>query len=283
MNKLFVYGTLRKNESNDTYLKDTNCELDQAWVYGELFDTNRGFPVMKESDIQKVYGELYTVTDEQLASIDSLEGYRKDGADNLYERKMVTVHDERGRFCEAITYIAGSSFGDSQENIPTWDWKVYRYLKRETMYYFAYGSCMDNRRFKLANVDQHFNNIIGRGKLTGFGFRFSRSSNDGAKADIVLAAGENVEGFIYEVPVAAVDYLYEREGVFIGLYRPSIVPVSMIDGRQIEVLTFIGIDKSDESKPTEVYADEILTGAKRLLSNTYVEGLSQRIKGLMKS
>ncbi|WP_087971463.1 gamma-glutamylcyclotransferase [Oceanobacillus rekensis] len=277
MNKIFVYGTLRFNEVNHMYLKGALCLVKHAWIYGKLFDTKHGYPVMKEHNEEKVYGELYEVTDTQLAAIDRLEGFELVGSDNLYEKKKVTVYDDIGEITEALTYTTGRSLADSTDVIPYGDWRVYQYLREGAIYYFAYGSCMDDRRFKLAKVDQHFRKVIGSGKLHNYGFRFSRNSKDGGKADIIVANSEFVEGIIYEIPIEAVDYLYEREGVYVEAYRPMIVSVNMNDGRNVEVLTFIGITKSIETKPTEVYADEILTGAGKLLSATYIEGLRRRV------
>ncbi|WP_067730340.1 gamma-glutamylcyclotransferase [Oceanobacillus damuensis] len=281
MTKLFVYGTLRMQEENCSYLKNAKCLHDQTWIYGKLYDTNKGYPVMKENNVEKVYGELYEVSDEQLAAIDRLEGYREGGSDNLYERKLVAVFDDFGPVAEALTYITGRSLADSTDVIPFGDWKVYRYMRKGEIYYFAYGSCMDDRRFKLAKVDQYFSNIIGSGRLDGYGFRFSRSTKDGGKADLIVSPDEFVEGVIYRLPMEGVDYLYEREGVYVEAYRPLIETVSTVDGTDIDVLTFIGIAKSDETKPTEVYADEILTGAEKLLSGSYIEGLRKRIGHLM--
>ncbi|MFC4023022.1 gamma-glutamylcyclotransferase [Oceanobacillus longus] len=276
MNKVFVYGTLRINENNHNYLQGSTRLQNQVWIYGKLFDTKFGYPVMKEHNNEKVYGELYEVNEEQLVAINQLEGYEGQ-PDNLFERKMVTVYDETGKVTEALTYITGRSLADSTDVIPFGDWKVYQYVRKGPMYYFAYGSCMDDRRFKLAKVDRYFSNVIGCGILQDYGFRFSRSSKDGGKADLIRSPGELVEGAIYQVPMEAVDYLYEREGVYIEAYRPAIVTLETSGGRNVEALTFIGIDKSEETKPTQLYADEILTGAGKLLSSSYIEGLRQRI------
>lgn len=269
------------NEVNHIYLKGATCLVKHAWIHGKLFDTKHGYPVMKTHDEEKVFGELYEVTDKQLAAIDLLEVSKAAVPGNLYERKKVTIYNDDGIIEEALAYTTGRSLADSTDVIPFGNWRVYQYIRKRPIYYFAYGSCMDDRRFKLAKVDQHFRKVIGSGKLHDYGFRFSRNSKDGGKADIILASNEFVEGVIYEVPMEAVDYLYEREGVYVEAYRPLIVSVNMNDGRNVEVLTFIGITKSKETMPTEVYADEILTGANKLLSASYIEGLRRRINHLM--
>ncbi|WP_165769108.1 gamma-glutamylcyclotransferase [Virgibacillus profundi] len=280
MKAIFVYGTLRKNEKNHHYLNKAVCLYEQAWIHGKLFDTKKGYPVMKEVNGEKIYGEVYQVSDEQLATINQLEGYTEDGPNNLYERKTVTVHVDNEKKLEAITYITGKSLADSNLTIPFGDWKVYQYLKNKPLYYFAYGSCMDDDRFKLANVQHYFQSVSGKGVLDNHGFRFSRSSSDGGKADIIESPGEIIEGVVYKILVDAMDYLYEREGVFVNAYRPAVVSLQLNNSEIIEAITFIGTEKADETKPTIKYATEIIRGAEGILSDHYIEKLKQRINKL---
>lgn len=277
---IFVYGTLRKNERNHHYLKDAVCLFEESWIYGRLFDTRNGYPVMKESEKDKIYGEVYSVTEEQLGLINELEGYSENGSNNLYERKMVTAFTDSGSNLEALTYITDRSLADSIDAIPLGDWKVYQYLKNESLYYFAYGSCMDDERFRIANAEGYFSIKAGRGVLKNHGFRFSRSSSDGGKADIIESAGEVVEGLVYKIPLEALDYLYKREGVYVNAYRPAIVQVELNKGERVEAITFIGIEKSEETPPTELYATEIIRGAKGILSESYIKRIRQRLESL---
>lgn len=278
MRTIFVYGTLRKNERNHHYLKDAVCLFEESWIYGKLFDTRNGYPVMKESEKDKIYGEVYSVTEEQLGLINELEGYSENGSNNLYERKMVTVFTDSGSSLEALTYITGRSLPDSSDAIPIGDWKVYQYLKNESLYYFAYGSCMDDERFRLANAESYFSIKVGRGVLGNHGFRFSRSSSDGGKADIIESAEEVVEGVVYKIPLEALDYLYKREGVYVNAYRPAVVQIKSNHDEWFKAITFIGMEKSKETPPTELYAKEIIRGAKGILSESYLEKLVERIE-----
>lgn len=281
MKNIFVYGTLRKGESNHSYLKDAVIICDQAWIYGELFETGYGYPVLKESNKEQVYGEIYAVTDEQLGEINRLEGYQENANDNLYERITVDAHNEKGNIIKTLTYITGKSLASASQIIRFGDWKVYQYLKREDILYFAYGSCMDNERFKLANVDQYFTQIKGRGILNGYGLRFSISTTDGGKADIRKSPADAVEGVVYEIPDDAVEYLFEREGVYIKGYRPAIVSLR-IENKETEVLSFVGVIKNDETPPTDRYATEIIRGATGILSDAYVSQLEQYMNKMKK-
>lgn len=279
MPKIFVYGTLRHGESNHHFLNKSRCLVGQAWTYGALFDTNRGYPVMKADNNKRVIGEVYEITESALALIDELEGYQPNGTNNLYERAMVDVQHDSGQTFKVITYITGHSLSNTTGIIESGDWKVYRYLQKDKLLYYAYGSCMDNERFKQANVDHYFRDMMGVGILEGYGLRFSHSTADGGKADIVEADEEHVEGKVYHVPSEAIDYLYKREGVYTNSYRPAVVTIT-IDGKSTEVLTFIVVEKSQETCPSTLYETEIKRGGTGFLSKTYLENITSRIHDL---
>ncbi|WP_164668864.1 gamma-glutamylcyclotransferase family protein [Virgibacillus doumboii] len=156
MPNVFVYGTLRKGERNHHYLDGASCIFQQCWTYGALYDTNSDYPVIKESAKEKVFGELYKISESNLTIIDRLEGYVDGDSDNLYNRKNVPVFDDRGKEHKGIIYTAGNSLSNSTKKIPSGDWSVHNYLKRDSLLYFAYGSCMDNERFQKAGVEQYF-------------------------------------------------------------------------------------------------------------------------------
>ncbi|MFC3038869.1 gamma-glutamylcyclotransferase [Virgibacillus xinjiangensis] len=273
MHRLFVYGRLRRGEELHERLKGADCVSLHAWVYGKLEDTGNGWPLLKEDPLQRVYGEMYKVT------IDQLQTIRTDSSiGGLIEW---TAYNDRAQSFEVIVPLYKDAVRETARSIPLGDWKVYRYLMREDLFYFAYGSCMDDERFKLAKVDQHFNDSIGKALLHNHGFRLSRSSNDGGKADIIESFGEQVEGIVYKVPMEAIDYLYQREGVYSNAYRPAVVQVELKSGQIVDTLTFIGMEKQKETAPTPKYAEEILRGAEGILSGGYIDGLRRRLLNLL--
>jgi gamma-glutamylcyclotransferase (GGCT)/AIG2-like uncharacterized protein YtfP len=105
MNNVFVYGTLRKGERNAQLLKGAKFIAEQCWTNGILYDTRYGYPAMKQSPTSRIYGELYTVTEDELKRIDELEGYTEGGTNNLYERIEQTVYTDNGQ-CKAFVYVA---------------------------------------------------------------------------------------------------------------------------------------------------------------------------------
>lgn len=279
MLKIFVYGTLREGGANHYFLTKAKCLLKQAWTHGALFDTNHGYPVMKQDNTKKVIGEVYEISESDLTLIDDLEGYEWNGTNNLYERIALNVYNDKDQSVKAITYITGRSLSNASEEIAFGDWKVYSYLQTDQLLYYAYGSCMDDERFKQANVDQYFLDMIGVGVLKGYGLRFSHSTVDGGKADIVEMSHEHVEGKVYRIPYEAIDYLYRREGVFTNSYRPAVVTVTM-NGERIAVLTFIVNDKNPETQPSILYETEIIRGGTGFLSSNYLENITSRIHRL---
>lgn len=277
MLKIFVYGTLRAGASNHDYLQSSKCLFKQAWTYGELFDTNQGYPVMKRTNKHKVIGEVYEISESDLTLIDALEGYEVNGKNNLYDRIIIDVYNDKGEVIKAITYVSGHSFSGAVDKIAFGDWRLYNYLQKDKLLYFAYGSCMDDERFKIANVNKFFLDMKGVGILEEHALRFTHRTADGGKADIVEANQEHVEGKVYQVPRAAINYLYQREGVYTNSYRPAVV-ILTIDGKQTEALTFIVVEKKAETCPSTLYETEIIRGGTSYLSETYLADIVLHIK-----
>lgn len=281
--KVFVYGTLRKGEENAGLLCDAPCIAEQCRTNGFLYDTGYGYPAMKTSQNSRVYGELYEVTESQLGSLDVLEGYTPGGKSNLYERIERTVFTDKGPV-NAYLYIAGkdSLLG---KKISNGDWKEYRLFAQpqESVLYFAYGSCMDQKRFREDGVDHYFQDLLGAGVLMNYSLRFTRRSYfDGmGRADIVEDGGK-VEGKVYRVPVKTVkDYLYRREGAP-NAYRPTFVEIDL-DGKAAVALTFTVKNKERETVPPNWYEEEIFRGASGHLSASYISKIKAHIDALRKS
>ncbi|MBJ7984044.1 MULTISPECIES: gamma-glutamylcyclotransferase family protein [Bacillus] len=92
MHHVFVYGTLRKEQTNAHYMQGATCIADGAWTYGKLFDTNEGYPAMVCSNKEKVYGEVYEVNSDVLQKLDELEEYTGNPESDLYDRITQTIY-----------------------------------------------------------------------------------------------------------------------------------------------------------------------------------------------
>ncbi|MFP7296604.1 gamma-glutamylcyclotransferase [Neobacillus niacini] len=278
---VFVYGTLRKHERNHFLLEGAELVAEQAWTNGKLFDTSYGYPALQESSNDVVYGELYLVTEEQLRRLDELEGYSVDGSDNLYNRKKQVIYYNRGKSQAYVYIIADHNLQMLKTLIHSGDWKEHILHKQERILYFAYGSCMDDARFKKAKVDHYFQKVTGTGILHGYSMRYSVKMQDGGRADIVEEGG-TVEGKVYEIPAECVSYLYRREGVGSRLYRPAFVDLIINGTLFINVLTFVVVNKEAETAPPAHYSEEIIRGGTGYLSEDYLGKLKEHIKILCK-
>ncbi len=277
---VFVYGTLRNNERNHHLMKEATCIAEQAWTNGIVFDTKFGYPVLKVNDEAMVYGEIYDVSGSQLKRLDELEGYVGEGENNYYDRIIQTIHTDKGDYA-AYVYVMNNAQSEMDlTHVEKGDWKVFNLLKKQSYYYFAYGSCMDNERFKRDQVESHFTHIVGRGTLDGYSIRFNRRASDGGRANI-LEEGGTVEGKVYEITSDALTYLNRREGVNLGCYRPTVVQIKLDDQSFIEALTFIVIEKEAEIAPPAHYLEEILRGGEGLVSKTYLNSLIERVQVLV--
>ena len=283
MNKVFVYGTLRKGEANDRLLENAACIAEQCWTNGILYDTGFGYPAVKQAQISQIFGELYTVTDSELMRLDQLEGYSEAGKNNLYERIQQTVYTDKGQF-NAYIYVANKE-NLLKQKIPNGDWKEHNLLlrKMDSVFYFAYGSCMDQARFKQDGFAHYFQNMVGVGVLPNYTLRFTRKSSYDAmgRADIVEEGGR-VEGKVYEIPVKALkEYLYAREGAP-KAYRPTFVTIEL-NGKKVQALSFVVVHKQSETAPPDWYEEEILRGANRFLTDEYISELEKHINALKNS
>lgn len=297
MHVVFVYGTLRRHEANAHLLEKAEIVAEQAWVFGTLYDTGNGYPAlvlkMPASDTgTKVYGELYRVTAQQLAALDELEGYREGRADNLYERVVATVHTDTGDY-DAFLYVFPARRAEGLLPIRWGDWKCHRLLPdpslggswteddedgAPTWHYFAYGSCMDSERFETDGVAHWFQDVVGRGVLKGYELTFThRSLSDGQGRADILETGGVVEGKVYRIGRAALEYLYRREGVGGQVYRPTFVDVK-VEGQMLQdVLTFVVVNKTEETPPPDEYAEELVRGAQTVVSPGYYQWLMEKI------
>ena len=138
---------------------------------------------------------------------------------------------------------------------------------------------MDNKRFKDANVDHYFEKVVGPGVVDGYTLRFTRRAHDGGRADIVEEGG-SVEGKVYKLTKESLPYLYRREGVKAGCYRPAVVQVRLDDDSIRDALTFVVVEKEEEVAPPEHYWKEIVLGGEGCLSEEYMDRLKKRMKEL---
>ncbi|CAM4379284.1 branched-chain alpha-keto acid dehydrogenase [Bacillus manliponensis] len=124
MHYVFVYGTLREEETNAHFLKGATYIEKDAWIYGLLFDTNEGYPAMILPSDQKVFGEVYEVDDVMLQALDELEEYTGNPKEDLYDRSIQTIYIG-DKTLQAYVYTAQQQ-DILKIPIVSGDWVLYR-------------------------------------------------------------------------------------------------------------------------------------------------------------
>ena len=125
--KVFVYGTLMTGESNHHFLENSTC-LGKAAIEGyDMYNVGGFYPAIIPGNA-RIIGELYEVHENDMSSIDMLEG-----EGSLYIRKCeITTGNELAYIYEYAQDTEGLDKIDS--------WKEY-------IWYVSYGSNMLEERF----------------------------------------------------------------------------------------------------------------------------------------
>ncbi|WP_270180699.1 gamma-glutamylcyclotransferase family protein [Alkalihalobacillus sp. CinArs1] len=124
MHIVFVYGTLRKGESNHRVIEGARLLESYSWTSGKLYDTGAGYPALFQSEEGVVYGEVYEVNDTFLSRIDVLEGFQEGRRANLYDRIIQPVYS-KGKQYDAITYVMKTK-PSTFRKIDSGNWTEYR-------------------------------------------------------------------------------------------------------------------------------------------------------------
>lgn len=131
MHTVFVYGTLRRDQSNHRLLREAQY-LGEARLRerGEeqphMFSLG-GFPAVvfqEPHPIQPpepIVGELYSVTIDQFRALDRLEGYP-----NFYGRTVVRPINEQGEVVSAWMYFLPAGYRNLGAYLPGSDWVAFR-------------------------------------------------------------------------------------------------------------------------------------------------------------
>ncbi|WP_162297818.1 gamma-glutamylcyclotransferase [Halalkalibacillus sediminis] len=277
-NYLFVYGTLQKHERNHHWLNGAERVAEQAWTKGRLVESEHEYPGLVRSDDAIVYGELYKIDEDILKKVDELESFKEDNEGNFFDREIRVVDTDGSKY-EAHVYFLNQPNVEADEQA-YYDWKVTRRLQKETPLYFAYGSCMDHERIEVADMLDGFD-AVGLGVLSGYDMDFTTRAEDGGRADITEKKDSTVEGIVYKITDEALEYLYMREGVYAGKYRPAFVDVE-VEGKKVNMLTFIVIDKEESIAPPDHYLTEIVRGGKKFLTEKYINAIHDKVDKLRK-
>lgn len=106
MFNLFVYGTLKKNECANDFLR--NCKfIGKATTKDAAFtmaSNNGHYPFVFSNGDKKISGEIYECPNEVLPHLDMYEGYTGDST-GLYLRKIFNYVLDNGKEIQAYMYF----------------------------------------------------------------------------------------------------------------------------------------------------------------------------------
>jgi gamma-glutamylcyclotransferase (GGCT)/AIG2-like uncharacterized protein YtfP/cation transport regulator ChaC len=221
VNHVFVYGTLLSGMDNFHLIEPYAEEITPGETFGKLFHLSYGYPALIAGGSAAVRGELVRLADVDAALpvLDHLEGYQGPVyPDNNYDRRECLVTTADGRQVPAYVYTWShlAMLDDIGTPLAGGCWREFLAERPDDVpdrYYFAYGSCMDNRRIAASGYAADFA-AIGPARLDGWSFRLNKRGADGcATANIEPAKGRAVHGILYRITGRAErEYLNRRDG-----------------------------------------------------------------------
>lgn len=121
--------------------------------------------------------------------------------------------------------------------------------------YFAYGSNMLSERLRSRITSL---NIIGRASLKDRKMVFNKRSKDGSgKANLLESSGSVTLGVLYEINAQELDTLDKIEGG----YERVAIRVRKPDGNEVEAMTYVSEDLTNDARPYRCYKKLLLSGA----------------------
>lgn len=125
--KFFVYGTLKKGGRFAKRFDNKRKSINLATAKGSMYSVGDNFPaVIFNENGGEIFGEIHEYKDEENVrkAFDLIEGFnKKNHVDNFYNRKTITVLDDKGNFLKCQTY----EFNYSIDKLPKVDsglWEI---------------------------------------------------------------------------------------------------------------------------------------------------------------
>lgn len=230
---IFVYGTLMKGQSNHrAFLKD-GCFIGNGMIEEyDMYDLGY-FPGIV-SGTGKVYGEVYSVTPEELKRIDRLEG-----EGSLYKKEKTTVRMADKSEISAFVYVYLNNVDGCKLIHGKYGEKMVWYvaygsnlLQERLRYYIQGGHCPENGR-DYEPCDNTDMPAESRQVSIPYGMFYSNYSmgawENSAVCFLDLTKPGNSYGRAYLVTEEQLEHIHKREGRGANWY-PEKIRLDDIDG-----------------------------------------------------
>lgn len=122
--KLFVYGTLLRQESNHQVLNGAKLSYTGGMLQAKMYDTGSGYPAIELAEGSTIVGDIYEIPGHMWVDLDELEGHTGNTTTDLYSKEIVKVQTVDGSI-EAVVYTICDESMKVNE-ILSGDWKAYR-------------------------------------------------------------------------------------------------------------------------------------------------------------
>lgn len=221
---VFVYGTLKRGHSNHHWLANATF-LGRRLLRGGRLHNLGPYPMAVLSPEQQtvIHGELFAVTDRELACLDQLEGYP-----SFYDRSLQTLSTGE----TAWVYHGCAAQVTNAPSVTLADWATTPVLH--------YGSNLNPIRLKERCPDWDELGMVVQLNDWSWAIDKQASSNPvHGYAGIRYCPGSSVWGVVTHMSDSAIAELDHREGVPSGHYTKEIVLVRTLCGVTFEALVYV--------------------------------------------
>lgn len=286
---IFVYGTLRRDFGNHSFLSQSTFKGTATTVEKFTLFCSGQIPFVSRSQaISTIVGEVYEVDNQTLRNLDALEGCRPLSGSSggfetssWYTREQITVQYTE-HFQAPISASNSIQTATAQEGstervwiylneketqhaiIPTGDFadRDRFILSNNRQWYFAYGSNMNLEQMLGRNA--FFTRRI-KGWVSGYRLVFNKiASNEPGygKANIIEDPQFQVMGVLYEVQEDALSMLDGFEGVVGNHYERKVMRVQSAEFGEVTAVVYLAHPSriQDGLLPTDVYAANFYAG-----------------------
>ena len=117
---IFVYGTLRKGDSNDiTKLTPAPVYIGNSMIKGNMYHLG-GYPGVTLGGADHIMGEVYAITEPLERLLDGIESEYPAQANEYAKREITIVMDEQSLIC--IVYEINAAYIKDKPHIMSGDW-----------------------------------------------------------------------------------------------------------------------------------------------------------------